>query len=187
MKAALLTVRVSSTKLSEQIEALIDDAEAPDAQAVSKKLLAELQGDELDAAIQRGLRLLVEHTVRKMRRDATRHAREDVERQESERKWTARRNASAEILAAATEEHRLRVEARFFSSWKETATGRKFLGECTVDDLRFSRDKHRARSDEALAASSRDERLALALDEAGVQIVRELGYDAAAAAFVGAS
>lgn len=177
--ASSTSISVDVAGLSERLRGAITAAEEPDADAIAADVLAGLSGDELEEAVRRGLALLVTRTARQMKSDALRLAREEAARDEFKREREEEQAEAREALSRAAADHRQRVEDRFFGVWKETATGRKFLGECTAEDLRFSRDRQRGRSDELLTAAARDEKLALALDENDCETVRELGYDRA--------
>lgn len=174
-------VKIELTGLTDRIREAVVACEVPDSTVIAHEIRASLEPDEVEEALRRGLRLLVERETRYQRAEVMRQAREQAGLSYAERREQESQEA-AEQLAEITESHQQRVAERFFAVWKETPTGRKFLGECTVEDLRYSAERHRDRSDQALHGAACDDSLADALASSGAGTVRELGYEAAAKA-----
>lgn len=175
-------VRVELTGLILRVREAVEASDRPDAGVIAHELCAQLSPEEVREALWRGVRLLVERESRSQRAAALRQAREDAAQSRSDDERERRRQSMRARLDDAARSHEEEVAERFFAVWKQTPTGRKFLGECTATDLRYAAECHRERAGQSLHHAACDEALARALAASGAETVRELGYEAAAAA-----
>lgn len=181
-------VTIQLTGLSLKIRSAISaetEGNRPEVASIVAGLEADLDNDEVADALRRGLKLLVEREARTLKREAMHRAHEDAARVGHALKTEKRRTKAAEQLAEVTDSHTQLVAERFFAIWKETPTGRKFLGECTAEDLRYSHQRNIERSEHLSSAAASDARLAEAIEGSGAETVRGLGYDLAARAIAG--
>lgn len=178
-------VTVELTGLSLKIRSAIDSGAAddgPDMDRIVSALEGSLDSEGVAIAFRRGLKLLVEREARALKREAMRRAEEDAARAAAPQRRAAAQQRAAEELAEVTAAHQELVAEQFFATWKETPTGRKFLGECTAEDLRYSGSRNLRRSESLRNAGEADIRLADEVERARCNTVRGLGYDRAAKA-----
>lgn len=179
------TVTFQITGIRSKVRAALVDSDAPDPEAVIARVRAEIDGGELEVALKAGLKSLATQEQRAMARRARQLAEEDAIRAQAEARRGERQRDASQALDEIKNTHQEMVETQFFSTWKETPTGRKFLGECTAADLRYACERNAERSEALRRASERDERLADAVEAAGCETVRNLGYDDASRAIAG--
>lgn len=174
----------TSEKLIDIIREEVRSATFPDAEIVASRVIKRVTRDMVADMVGPYVLGLVKDFVRDERRRLTIQATRDAQSKDyAINKPISEENARGKI-ASRIDTERARRDDAFFNVWKETSTGPKFLGDCTVADLMYSRDQQLRRAAELAEAAERDDLLAQHLRRSRSTTLRDMGYDKAIKAFV---
>lgn len=176
-------VTITISGIAARVRNAVEASPVPDPLEIAQGLRAELGYDgfdgELAELLDKALQMKVENCARALKREALQRAEAEERAANAGARIKKERKEADDALAHITARHQDLVAERFFATWKETPTGRKFLGECTADDLEYSSSRQLERSEDYIRAAARDERLASALKKNRCKTVRDLGYEKA--------
>jgi hypothetical protein len=174
---------MANERLMEIVKEEVEGVEEPDAVIVLNRVMNRVTDDMVEDMIEPFIFLTIQDHVRNERRRVTTQARRDANQREYTSRQQINESDARDGISARIESETQRRANQFFNVWKETPTGRKFLGDCSVDDLLYSRDQQMRRAAELADAAERDDRLAIHLSDSGYDTLREMGYDEAIKAF----
>lgn len=171
------------TTLSSLISDAIDKAKKPDVELILARVLRDVTQEMREDIVEPFIRGAIGDAVRERRRQQMSKARVEANRSLTESRIEAHRNDTKNSVARRITQERKCQADDFFNVWKNTATGRKFLGDCSVKDLLFSRDQNMKMATECADAAERDDLLAIHLSDSKCDTLREMGYEQAIQAF----
>lgn len=182
------TTIIPGQSLRQMIRTEIEDQAAsggdkPDPREIAVAIWNDVPQDTMHEIMLTALVAVINAEQRKMRAEAVQSAEVAARSKLDENGLTPAQAARVEDLEVSkqnlAEEKAVVAERRankFFNSWVSTATGNKFLGDCTSEDFRFSSSAKKKQSESLLDSAARDEKFAKHLEKTGYTTLREMGY-----------